>query len=162
MLTVKNEEQKGKIVVHKQGEKLTGVSGEEGNIQFLYTNAAFAGAKYKIYAAEDIYSQDKQTKIYQAGDLAGELETKEDGSCSSDMLHLGTYKVVEQQAPDSLTIGKTEEERTHMVNGTKLRLIKRLLYYSKNSIEVFFSTIFIKQLTSIQKYAAALATDMII
>ena len=31
------------------------------------------------------------------------------------MLHLGTYKVVEQQAPDSLTIGKTEEERTHMV-----------------------------------------------
>lgn len=115
MLTVKNEEQKGKIVVHKQGEKLTGVSGEEGNIQFLYTNAAFAGAKYKIYAAEDIYSQDKQTKIYQAGDLAGELETKEDGSCSSDMLHLGTYKVVEQQAPDSLTIGKTEEERTHMV-----------------------------------------------
>ena len=90
--------------------KRQGVSGEEGNIQFLYTNAAFAGAKYKIYAAEDIYSQDKQTKIYQAGDLAGELETKEDGSCSSDMLHLGTYKVVEQQAPDSLTIGQTEEE----------------------------------------------------
>ena len=114
-VTVKNEEQKGKIVVHKQGEKLTGVSGEEGNLQFLYTNTAFAGAKYKIYAAEDIYSQDKQTKIYQAGDLAAELETKEDGSCSSDMLYLGTYKVVEQQAPDSLTIGKTEEERTHMV-----------------------------------------------
>lgn len=114
-LTVKNEEQKGKIVVHKQGEKLTGVSGEEGNLQFLYTNAAFAGAKYKIYAAEDIYSQDKQTKIYQAGDLAAELETKENGSCSSDMLYLGTYKVVEQQAPDSLTIGKTEEERTHVV-----------------------------------------------
>jgi uncharacterized surface anchored protein len=114
-LTVKNEEQKGKIIIRKQGEKLTGVSGEAGNLQFTYTNAAFAGAKYKIYAAEDIYSQDKQTKIYQAGDLAGELETKEDGSCSSDMLHLGTYKVVEQQAPDSLTIGKTEEERTHMV-----------------------------------------------
>ena len=114
-LTVKNEEQKGKIIIRKQGEKLAGVSGEAGNLQFTYTNAAFAGAKYKIYAAEDIYSQDKQTKIYQAGDLAAELETKEDGSCSSDMLHLGTYKVVEQQAPDSLTIGKTEEERTHMV-----------------------------------------------
>ena len=45
MLTVKNEEQKGKIVVHKQGEKLTGVSGEEGNIQFLYTNAAICRSK---------------------------------------------------------------------------------------------------------------------
>ena len=78
-------------VYKRQGEKLTGVAGEEGNIQFLYTNAAFAGAKYKIYAAEDIHSQDKQTKIYQAGDLAGELETKEDGSCSSDMLHPVSY-----------------------------------------------------------------------
>ena len=55
-----------------------------------------------------------------------------------------------------------KERRTCYFNGTKLRLIKRLLYYSKNSIEVFFYTIFIKQLTSIQKYAAALATDMII
>ena len=62
MLTVKNEEQKGKIVVHKQGEKLTGVSGEEGNLQFLYTNAAFAGAKYKICAAEDIYSRINRQK----------------------------------------------------------------------------------------------------
>lgn len=114
-VTVKNEEQKGKIIIRKRGEKLTGVSGEEGNLQFTYTDSAFSGAKYKIYAAEDIYSQDKQTKIYKAGDLVAELETKEDGSCSSDMLYLGTYKVVEQQAPDSLTIGKTEEERTHVV-----------------------------------------------
>lgn len=60
------------------------------------------------------------------------------------------YQILQKKTPHNLH------------NGTKLRLIKRLLYYSKNSIEVFFSTIFIKQLTSIQKYAAALATDMII
>ena len=149
MLTVKNEEQKGKIVVHKQGEKLTGVSGEEGNIQFLYTNAAFAGAKYKIYAAEDIYSQDKQTKIYQAGDLAAEMETKEDGSCSSGMLYLGTYKVVEQQAPDTLTIGKTEEERTHVVTisyaGQTVEVVEEETQYEnarpKVSVEVLKQSI---------------------
>lgn len=149
MLTVKNEEQKGKIVVHKQGEKLTGVSGEEGNLQFLYTNAAFAGAKYKIYAAEDIYSQDKQTKIYQAGDLAAEMETKEDGSCSSGMLYLGTYKVVEQQAPDTLTIGKTEEERTHVVTisyaGQTVEVVEEETQYEnarpKVSVEVLKQSI---------------------
>lgn len=112
---VTNEEQKGKIVIHKQGEKLSSISGEEGNISFVYENTEFAGAKYKIYAAEDIISQDKQTKIYKSGDLVDTLETDKDGSCTSKLLHLGKYKVVEQQAPEGLTIGKTEEERTHYV-----------------------------------------------
>ena len=73
-------------------------------------------------------------------------------------------KPVELIEPETIEISKhTRKKRPTLEdNGTKLRLIKRLLYYSKNSIEVFFSTIFIKQLTSIQKYAAALATDMII
>lgn len=125
-VTVKNEEQKGKIIIKKFGEKLTGATGEEGNISFSYTNSSFAGAKYKIYAASDIYSQDGQTKIHNSGDMIEELETKEDGSCSSKMLYLGKYKVVEQQAPDSLTIGKTEEERTHEVT----------LSYAGQTIEV--------------------------
>jgi hypothetical protein len=78
-VTVTNEEQKGKIVIRKQGEKLSGVSGEEGNLSFIYENAAFADAQYKIYAAEDIYSQDKQTLIHHAGDLVEELTTGADG-----------------------------------------------------------------------------------
>ena len=112
---VTNEEQKGQIVVHKTGEVLTGISGEAGNISFVYGNSAFSGAEYHIYAAEDIYSQDKVTKIHKAGDLAGSLTTGKDGSAVSRELYLGKYKIVEQKAPDSLVIGKTEEERTQYV-----------------------------------------------
>ncbi|MFV0527647.1 MAG: SpaA isopeptide-forming pilin-related protein [Lachnospiraceae bacterium] len=114
-VTVTNQEQKGKITIRKTGEVLTGASGEEGNISFVYQNSSYAGAKYSIYAAEDIYSQDKATKKYNSGDLIGNMETGADGSCTSQDLYLGKYRIVEQQAPADLVIGKTEEERTKYV-----------------------------------------------
>lgn len=114
-VTISNKEQKGRLTIRKSGEVLTGVSGGEGNISFIYGNSAFAGAKYNIYAAEDIYSQDKVTKIHSSGDLIASLETGSDGACVSGDLYLGKYKVIEQQAPENLVIGKTEEERTKFV-----------------------------------------------
>ena len=42
MLTVKNEEQKGKIVVHKQGEKLTGPKGYKLNTNSYNVNLEVA------------------------------------------------------------------------------------------------------------------------
>ena len=114
-VAVTNEEQKGKITIRKKGEVLTGVTGEEGNLTFVYGNADFAGAEYNIYAAEDIYSQDKVTKVHKAGDLVESLTTGEDGSAVSKELYLGKYKVVEQKAPENLVIGKTEQERTQFL-----------------------------------------------
>jgi LPXTG-motif cell wall-anchored protein len=114
-VAVTNEEQKGKITIRKKGEVLTGVTGEEGNLTFVYGNADFAGAEYNIYAAEDIYSQDKVTKVHKAGDLVESLTTGEDGSAVSKELYLGKYKVVEQKAPENLVIGKTEQERAQFV-----------------------------------------------
>ena len=114
-VTVANEEQKGKITIRKTGGVLTGATGEAGSISFQYSDRAFQNAKYSVYAAEEIRSQDGQTKIYSAGELAEEMETKADGSITSGLLPLGTYQVVEQKAPENLTIGKTEEERIHVV-----------------------------------------------
>lgn len=114
-VTVTNQEQKGKITVRKNGEVLTGVAGGEGNLSFVYENSAYAGAKYTVYAAEDIYSQDKATKIHNAGDVITQLETGADGSATTAELYLGKYKVVEEEAPDKLVIGKTEQERTQTV-----------------------------------------------
>ena len=79
--TITNSEQKGKITVHKTGEALTNVSGDEGAIQFVYESAPYADAEYKIYAAENIISQDKTTKMHSAGDLVGSLKTGADASC---------------------------------------------------------------------------------
>ncbi len=81
-------------------------------MNFVYGNADFAGAEYNIYAADDIYSQDKVTKVHKAGDLVESLTTGEDGSAVSKELYLGKYKFVEQKAPENLVIGKTEQERT--------------------------------------------------
>ncbi len=92
-VAVTNEEQKGKITIRKKGEVLTGVTGEEGNLTFVYGNADFAGAEYNIYAAEDIYSQDKVTKVHKAGDLVESLTTGEDGSAVSKELYLENIRL---------------------------------------------------------------------
>lgn len=139
-VSVTNDEQMGKILITKSGEVLTGVSGEAGNLSFTYSNSAFAGAEYKIYAAADIVGQDKKTKIYNAGELVQELKTGKDGSILSGELHLGKYKIVEQKAPDSLTIGKTEEERTQIVTlsyaGQTVELAEGTANYENSRPEV--------------------------
>lgn len=112
---ITNQEQKGRITVRKTGEVLTGVTGEEGSLVFVYAPSAFESAQYKIYAAEKIMSQDKKTQIYAAGDLVEDLVTGTDGSATSKELYLGKYKLVEQKAPADLVIGKTEGDRTQYV-----------------------------------------------
>ena len=43
------------------------------------------------------------------------IETGADGSAATAELYLGKYKIVEEQAPEGLVIGKTEEARTQYV-----------------------------------------------
>lgn len=113
-ITVKNKEQKGKIKVSKEGEKL--VSAEQGETaEFIYDDSSFAGTTYSIYAAEDIKSQDKKTVIYPEDTLLETIETGETGEATSQELYLGKYRVVETKAPDDLTIGKTNAETTREV-----------------------------------------------
>ena len=81
----------------------------------MYEDTSYAGAKYAVYAAEDIYSQDKKTKIHKEGDLVARIETGADGSATTAELYLGKYKIVEEQAPEGLVIGKTEEAKTQYV-----------------------------------------------
>lgn len=113
--TVGNHEQKGRITIHKQGEELVKVQGDKVNQEFIYENTAYAGAMYKVYAAETIYSQDQKTKIHESGDLVAELTTRSDGSATTGDLYLGKYRVVEVKAPTNLVIGKSEADRTHNV-----------------------------------------------
>lgn len=113
-ITVKNKEQKGKIKISKEGERLA--SAEQGETaEFIYNDFSFAGTTYAIYAAEDIRSQDKKTVIYPEDTLLETLETAENGEAISQELYLGKYRVVETKAPDDLTIGKTDAETTREV-----------------------------------------------
>ena len=70
-----NHETLGKLTIRKTGEVLTGWQSDPGGIDpwmtgeaesgnFIYETRPLAGAEYTITAAEDIYTQDRQTDNY--------------------------------------------------------------------------------------------------
>lgn len=71
----------------------------------LIQESSLAGAKFEVYAAEDIYTNDYQldengvrTKYYTNGELVATLAI-EDGKAKLGDLPMGSYKVVEVEAP---------------------------------------------------------------
>lgn len=114
-VTAKNKEQKGKIKIHKSGGKLKSISGSDPVI-FTYEDFSFSGAKYSVYAAEDIISQDKVTVIHKRDTLIATLTTGADGIAISDELYLGKYRIVEIKAPENLVIGKGKGETTQVIS----------------------------------------------
>ena len=100
----------GELTVEKKGELLEDYKGvlfaDEEEKSFVYKEGNLAGAKYEVYAAEDIYTADMQkdengnrTKYYSEGELIATLVTGEDGKATLKNLPLGKYKVVETEAP---------------------------------------------------------------
>ncbi|MBP3339072.1 MAG: cell wall anchor protein [Lachnospiraceae bacterium] len=105
----------GKLAVEKRGEVLTGY--KMG--QFVYEEQPLKGAKFNIYAAEDIYTPDGQKSengeritLYQAGDLIDTVVTDDNGKAEVSNLPLGAYRVVEVEAPHGFVCGKDEKRVT--------------------------------------------------
>ena len=99
-ITVPDAEQLGSLTIYKEGEVLTGATTREDGVDFQYESRRLPGAVFQVYAAKDIVNA-YGTVSYKAGQLVAEnLETGADGSVTLDHLHLGTYRVVEVQAPD--------------------------------------------------------------
>ena len=83
----------GQLVIEKKGETLDSYKGglfaDSEEKEFVYVEGSRAGAKFEIYAAEDIYTADRQTdengnrnKYYSAGDLVATVVTGEDGKAT--------------------------------------------------------------------------------
>ncbi len=100
----------GELTVEKKGEVLDGFKGgllaSSYEKEFVYKEGSLAGAKFKVYAAEDIYTADNQKdadgnriKYYSKGDLVTTLTTGKDGKAAAKNLPLGQYRVVEVEAP---------------------------------------------------------------
>ena len=101
----------GELTVEKKGEVLDGFKGglfaNSEDKEFVYKEGSLAGAVFKVYAAEDIFTADNQkdadgnrTKYYSKGDLVATLTTGKDGKAVAKNLPLGQYRVVEVTAPD--------------------------------------------------------------
>lgn len=100
----------GELTVEKKGEVLDSYKGglfaDSDEKSFVYREGSLAGAKYEVYAAEDIFTADMQkdadgnrTKYYSEGELVATLVTGDDGKAVIKNLPLGKYKVVEVEAP---------------------------------------------------------------
>lgn len=102
----------GRLRIEKRGEELmefgvgTPAGAEVLEKRFLFREMPLAGAKFMIFAAEDIYTADGQTDengmrtcYYRKGDLVETLVTGTDGQAVTKDLPLGAYRVVETEVP---------------------------------------------------------------
>lgn len=128
IVTVKQEniQQKGILQIRKVGEKLydaqtTGsVSGGDVHTDFTYVPAPVEGARFEVYAAEDIYSQEIHSAmpkscdtekycIWKEGDMVGSLTTDRSGFAFLGDLYLGKYAVKETVAGDGFVLNPVAE-----------------------------------------------------
>lgn len=111
---MKDDLVKGQITVSKDGEKLTGINqDEDGNIQFVYENKPVAGAKFEVYASEDIVHPDHESEaFYRKGDLVATLTTDDNGQAVLKDLPLGTYRIKEIAAGNGFVLNTEEQTVT--------------------------------------------------
>ena len=98
-----NEPVVGKLTIEKKGD-------------VAYAEGGLAGARFEVYANEDIYTADMQvdingnrTKYYAKGELIATLVTGDDGTVILSDLPLGSYKVVEVEAPYGYVLDSREQ-----------------------------------------------------
>lgn len=133
---LENEQVKGSITVHKQGEMLSSIGydsiidrildfigGENRTIHFGYEKRDLSGAEFQVIAAEDIYTPDNQKDAdgnrvlavvndvpATEGAVLATLTTDLEGKATLDDLPLGKYKVVEVKAPAGFVVDPEAEE----------------------------------------------------
>ena len=131
----------GEMTVEKKGEVLDGFKGgllaSSYEKEFVYKEGSLAGAKFKVYAAEDIYTADNQKdadgnriKYYSKGDLVSTLTTGKDGKATAKNLPLGQYRVVEVEAPYGYVLNPNEQKVTFTYVDDKTPVIKESLTFS--------------------------------
>ena len=131
----------GELTVEKKGEVLDGFKGgllaSSYEKEFVYREGSLAGAKFKVYAAEDIYTADNQKdadgnriKYYSKGDLVSTLTTGKDGKATAKNLPLGQYRVVEVEAPYGYVLNPNEQKVTFIYVDDKTPVIKESLTFS--------------------------------
>lgn len=142
----------GELVVEKKGEILDGYKGglfaDSEEKEFVYKEGSLAGAKFEVYAAEDIFTADMQldetgerTKYYSNGDLVATLVTGEDGKAVLSDLPLGKYKVVEVEAPYGHVLNTEEQVVTFVYVDDKTPVIQESLTFTNERQKLDLSVI---------------------
>ncbi len=131
----------GELVIEKKGEVLDdykgGLFADSEEKEFVYVEGSLAGAKFEIYAAEDIYTADMQcdadgnrNKYYSAGELVTTVVTDENGKAVVSDLPLGSYRVVEIEAPYGYVLNSEEQVVTFVYVDDKTPVIKESVTFA--------------------------------
>lgn len=142
----------GELIVEKKGEILDAYKGglfaDSEDKEFIYKEGSLAGAKFEVYAAEDIFTADMQTeengsrtKYYSKGDFVAELVTDEDGKAVLSHLPLGSYKVVEVEASYGYVLNKEEQVVTFVYVNDKTPVIQESIVFENNRQKVDLSIV---------------------
>lgn len=97
---VSNMTMYGQLSVYKVGEKLSGIKvDEEGVTQLVWEESFMPGAKFELYADEDIIHPITGKVIYKKDSVVREIITDADGEALVENLPLGKYYIKEIISP---------------------------------------------------------------
>ena len=142
----------GELVIEKKGEVLDAYNGglfaDSEEKEFVYKEGSLAGAKFEVYAAEDIYTADMQCdeegnriKYYSAEDLVATVVTDENGKAVVKDLPLGSYRVVEVEAPYGYVLNSEEQVVTFVYVDDKTPVISESVTFANDRQKVDLSVV---------------------
>ncbi len=110
------------------------VTESDGIYQPVYETTGLAGAAYQVIAEEDIYTLDG-TLRYKKGEIVDTLVTGEDGKAPSKPMYLGTFKVIEIEAPPGMVLNPIPQSVTLIYAGQEVDDTQRLGILPKRASE---------------------------
>ena len=154
IITVEYEDKPvyGELTVVKKGEILNNYKGslfaDSLEKEFVYKEGNLSGAKFEVYANEDIFTADMQldengnrVKYYSKGDYVATLVTGADGKATPSKLPLGSYKVVEVEAPYGYVLNKEEQVVTFSYVDDKTPVIYESMTFSNERQKISLSVL---------------------
>lgn len=142
----------GELTIEKKGEVLDdykgGLFADSLEKEFIYKEGSLAGAKFEVYAAEDIFTADMQldengnrTKYFSNGDLVATVVTDENGQAKVKDLPLGSYRVVEVEAPYGYVLNSEEQVVTFVYVDDKTPVIYEETVFSNDRQKLDMSVV---------------------
>lgn len=140
----------GELIVEKKGEILNDYKGSlfagSEDKEFVYKEGSLAGAEFKVYAAEDIYTNDFQkdengerTKYYSKGELVATLITGVDGKAVLSDIPLGAYTVKEVKAPHGYVLNEKEQKVTFVYVDDRTPIIQESMAFTNDRQKIEMS-----------------------
>lgn len=138
-----NHPVKAKLTIYKIGEILKGFGKD-----FEYEEQKLEGAKFAVYAAEDIYTADYQRDAqgnrileYAKDALVATVTTDEEGKASIGELPLGTYRVEELEAPAGFVLNKDSQDVTFLYEGQDVPVVNESVTFKNERQRVQISAL---------------------